>query len=165
MWPGPLSGAAGVVVQVDTAGMETGDSRMLPEFWCSAIIDGPTREQCWRSYRASLQYYEAGLDHRARVFAWQHLSTRVIFFVVLGLVAMGVFFAWIQFRQGMALRARETGAGMDATASSEGPDHELEISAKGLKVSSPVLGVVILGLSLAFFYLHLVSVYPISEIL
>jgi len=32
-------------------------------------------------------------------------------------------------------------------------------------VSSPVLGVVILVISLAFFYLYLVHVYPISELL
>jgi len=32
-------------------------------------------------------------------------------------------------------------------------------------VASPVLGVVILVISLAFFYLYLVYVYPIEEIL
>jgi len=32
-------------------------------------------------------------------------------------------------------------------------------------VSSPVLGVIILVISLAFFYLYLVFVYPIKEIL
>jgi hypothetical protein len=31
-------------------------------------------------------------------------------------------------------------------------------------VSSPVLGVVILGLSLMFFYLYLLHVYPINEL-
>jgi hypothetical protein len=31
-------------------------------------------------------------------------------------------------------------------------------------VSSPVLGVIILVISLGFFYLYLVYVYPISEI-
>jgi hypothetical protein len=41
---------------------------------------------------------------------------------------------------------------------------EFEASAKGIKVSSPVLGVIILVISLAFFYLYLVYVYPISEI-
>jgi hypothetical protein len=40
----------------------------------------------------------------------------------------------------------------------------LDLSTAGLKVSSPVLGVIILVISLAFFYLYLVYVYPISEI-
>jgi hypothetical protein len=39
----------------------------------------------------------------------------------------------------------------------------LELSTTGLKVSSPVLGVVILALSLGFFYLYLVYAYPIQE--
>jgi hypothetical protein len=41
---------------------------------------------------------------------------------------------------------------------------ELEISKSGVKVSSPILGVIILVISLAFFYLYLVYVYPIEEI-
>jgi hypothetical protein len=41
----------------------------------------------------------------------------------------------------------------------------IELSTGGLKISSPVLGVIILGLSLAFFYLYLVYVYPIAETL
>ena len=40
----------------------------------------------------------------------------------------------------------------------------LELSAKGIVVNSSVLGVIILGLSLAFFYLYLVYVYPIQNV-
>lgn len=87
-----------------------------------------------------------------------------VVFVLLDLVVTGVFFAWIQFRQGTALRAREAGGEGEAAGSSEDPDHELEISTQGIKVSSPVLGVVILTLSVGFFYLYLVYVYFISEI-
>jgi len=43
--------------------------------------------------------------------------------------------------------------------------HQLELGQTGLKVSSPVLGVIILVISLAFFYLYLVYVYPIGELL
>jgi hypothetical protein len=46
-------------------------------------------------------------------------------------------------------------------------DNELEtdidINPKGIKISSPVLGVIILTISLAFFYLYLKSVYPIFK--
>ncbi len=34
----------------------------------------------------------------------------------------------------------------------------------GFRIASPVLGVLILGLSLGFFYLYLQFVYPIIEI-
>jgi hypothetical protein len=45
------------------------------------------------------------------------------------------------------------------TSSHTGPS-----PASGIKVSSPVLGVVILVISLAFFYFYLVYVYPIENI-
>ena len=82
------------------------------------------------------------------MFAWQHFSTRVIFFVVLLLVGTGIFFAWVQFQHGKVAER-----------------HELEIGVKGLRISSPVLGLVILVISLAFFYLYLVYVYPIHELI
>jgi hypothetical protein len=42
--------------------------------------------------------------------------------------------------------------------------HEVSLDAKGLKVSSPTLGVVILALSLSFFFLYLKFVYQISVV-
>lgn len=124
--------------------------------WCPEIIDEETREACWKAYRARLQYYETGLQHRSRVFWWQHMSTRLIFAVVLLLVGAGIFFAWIQFRH-------DLGAPGSATNESA-KEHTVELSTSGIKVSSPVLGVIILTLSFAFFYLYLVYVYPIREI-
>ena len=41
--------------------------------------------------------------------------------------------------------------------------HSGHISSSGLQVKSSVLGVVILVISLAFFYLYLDNVYPITE--
>ncbi|WP_299815882.1 hypothetical protein [uncultured Jannaschia sp.] len=88
--------------------------------------------------------------HRQAVFAWQHSSSRLLFFVVIGVVLVGLYFSWLQFH------AARTGRDLTPTT--------LEASKTGLKVSSPVLGVIILLLSLAFFYLYLVHVYPISEV-
>ena len=42
---------------------------------------------------------------------------------------------------------------------------QLEVSAKGIVVNSSVMGVIILALSLAFFYLYLVYIYPITDAL
>ncbi len=66
------------------------------------------------------------------------------------MVAIGLYFSWMQFH------ATRPGAAPVIT--------QLELSQSGLKVSSPVLGVIILVLSLAFFYLYLTHVYPISEL-
>jgi len=92
------------------------------------------------------------LRHRKNVLEWQHLSTQIILFVVLILVGMGLYFAWVQFYS-------------DDINLKKGQDKsELEISTMGIKISSPILGVVILTLSLGFFYLYLVYVYSITII-
>jgi uncharacterized membrane protein len=91
------------------------------------------------------------LDYNRRVFEWQMFSTQVAFWIVIGLVASGLVFAGIQFRRAMGT----AGPGDDMKT-------DIEFSGKGIKVSSPVLGVVILAISLGFFYLYLRHVYPIE---
>jgi heme/copper-type cytochrome/quinol oxidase subunit 1 len=58
------------------------------------------------AYQATLQAYYAyrktGYEHRLGVFAWQSLSTKVIFVVVLLLVLAGIYFAAIQFHAACA---------------------------------------------------------------
>ena len=109
--------------------------------------------------KALTAYYEYrvnGYQHRQRVFAWQLLSSRIIFVMVILLVLVGIYFSWMQFRS--ALKG--------GSAFGERPhDTTFEASTTGFKLSSPVLGVIILALSLAFFYLYLLYVYPITDIL
>ncbi|MCP4430819.1 MAG: hypothetical protein GY806_07575 [Gammaproteobacteria bacterium] len=126
-----------------------GQTKIFPAVWCVDIDDETTRSMCWKAYQNGLNYYQFGLKHRQRVLEWQHLSTKIILFVVLTLVGMGLYFAWVQFQKGETLEAQ----------------NKIELSAEGVKVSSPVLGVIILALSLGFFYLYLVHVYPIQEII
>jgi hypothetical protein len=42
---------------------------------------------------------------------------------------------------------------------------EIEASVTGIRVSSPVLGVLILVISFLFFYLYLIYVYPVVDTL
>jgi hypothetical protein len=127
-----------------------------------AFPDAPDRfasPESREAYQAALQaYYDyrrAGYEHRLGVFAWQSWSTKVIFFVVLLLVLAGIYFAAIQFHAGLRRRGTEP-------ASPE--ETEISLSVSEVKVRSPVLGVIILTISLAFFYLYLVHVYPIRNI-
>lgn len=100
------------------------------------------------------RYRVSGYAHRERVFAWQLLSSRIIFVLVIGLVLTGIYFSWLQFR-----------VSLKGVKGAELKETSFEASTTGLKVSSPVLGVIILAMSLAFFYLYLVYIYPIAEIL
>jgi hypothetical protein len=122
---------------------------IFPTVWCADISNVDTQLSCWKAYRNGLDYYRFGLKHREDVLKWQHLSTKIILIVVLILVAMGLYFAWVQFRDG----------------TTEQTSTEIEVSTSSLKVSSPVLGVIILIVSLAFFYLYLIYVYPIQEVI
>ena len=108
---------------------------------------------------ASAEYYQylaSGYRYRHQVFQWQLFSSRVIFAVVLVLVFSGILFAGTQFYVGLR-RAKPGALPADAVT-------EFEASLRGVKVSSPILGVIVLAISLAFFYLYLVYVYPISDI-
>lgn len=122
--------------------------------------DSGASEETEQIYQEALQAYyayrQAGYEHRLGVFEWQSLSTKVIFFVVLLLVLAGIYFAAIQFHAGLRRRDGAEPAGPEET--------ELSLSLRELKVRSPVLGVIILTISLAFFYLYLVHVYPIRNV-
>lgn len=110
-----------------------------------------------RSWKEYYGYMEFGYKHRRNVFAWQMFSSKVIFYIVIGLVLIGIYFAWLQFNFAMKNSKK---------AGDLGKQLETEISASGkeFKVSSPVLGVIILLISLMFFYLYLRYVYPINEV-
>jgi hypothetical protein len=105
------------------------------------------------AFTAYYRYRINGYEHRERVFRWQLLSSWIIFIMVILLVCTGVYFSWLQFRSAMK-------SGVESAQ-----ETTFEASTTGFKVSSPVLGVIILAISLAFFYLYLVHVYPITEIL
>jgi hypothetical protein len=102
--------------------------------------------------------YVRSLEHNRRVFEWQLRSSRIIFWVVLGLVAVGLIFSGLQFWKAFHMRRPIS------KAEHKEMQTELEISKHGVRVSSSVLGVIILVISLAFLYLFLVHVYPIEHV-
>lgn len=131
------------------------EGRQLPPPQPPAMTepDAATVEAYRIALREYYNYQQKGLQHRQRVFLWQHYSSITIFVVVILLVAAGIYFAAAQFHHGL----RSGAAGPPEVT-------QLEAGTGGLKVSSPVLGVIILVISLAFFYLYLAFVYPIQEI-
>jgi len=112
-------------------------------------LDPATRAKYAAALQAYYDYRISGYNHRDAVFAWQFFSSKIIFWVVLLIVAAGILFSAIQFFRPAASQKSEV--------------TEMEASLQGVKVSSPILGVVILTLSIAFFYLYLVYVYPINN--
>ena len=123
------------------------------------VLNDPATRDAYLAYLREMYRYLAspGLDHRRDVLAWQHRSSQIIFGVVLVLVGAGMYFSAVQFHRG----ARPTRHMQQAGS---GEKTEFSASLKEIKVSSPVLGVIILAISLAFFYLYLVFVYPVQEV-
>jgi hypothetical protein len=116
-------------------------------------LDDSSRVSFINARKHYFAYFTEGYQHRQRVFHWQLLSSKIIFVVVVMLVFSGIVFAAIQFYSGLKTN---TQSGAEVTT--------FEAGSGGLKVSSPVLGIIILVISLAFFYLYLVHIYPIEEI-
>ncbi len=130
------------------------------------LSDPATRQKYLVAMQRFYEYRANGYAYRSRVFEWQLLSSRIIFIIVLVLVSAGIYFAAVQFHVAMLAARRDllkAPAG-DALPAGNPLATQLEISAKGVVVNSSVLGVIILGLSLAFFYLYLVYVYPIQNV-
>lgn len=133
-----------------------------------AIADPATRQKYLEAMQRYYEYRANGYEFRSRVFEWQLFSSRATFLVVLLLVGVGIYFAAVQFHVALSAArqsAAQPGTGPGNATVTEGLNTRLEFTATGVIVNSSVMGVVILALSLAFFYLFLVYVYPIENVL
>lgn len=86
------------------------------------------------------------LQHRKNALQLQLLKDNMLFGIVLLVVLFGVYLSYVQFTKG---------------AQTEGT---VKLGPAGFEVTSSVLGVIILTFSLAFFYLYLVHIFPITEL-
>jgi hypothetical protein len=135
---------------------------ILPDAPASLIAnDKETLQKYLTTMRSYYDYRTSGYTFRERLFEWQLTSSRIIFVSVILLVLAGIYFAAVQFHVALATSRRLGATG--ATSEESGMATKIEISAKGVVVNSSILGVIILVLSLAFFYLYLVHVYPITD--
>ncbi len=134
------------------------DSLNLPDSLKAVYLEDSVTFQRYNDHlTAYFDYKISGYKHRQKVFSWQLFSSKVIFFCVVFLVLTGLYFSYLQFQK--AMTANKTAPSEKINLASE-----LEASPTGIKISSPVLGVIILIISLLFFYLYLIHIYPIKEI-
>lgn len=166
---GQSSGAADILTLLRSLNSEDalqidGSSESVVDFSidCVEVTDIKTQEICWETFREYLIYYKKGYLQRYEVIRFQNLSTKLILFVVISLVILGMFFAWYQFR--IAMNAVKARIKSGDTSSYSAEVQEISIGESGVVARSSYLGVIILIVSLAFFYLYLVFVYPIQEI-
>ena len=125
---------------------------LIPEKPPILLVDQKTNEKYHKSMQAYYDYKIRGFIHRSKVFEWQLYSSKLLFVIVLLLVFSGIILSALQFYAGY----KEQQNNILST--------EFSASIKGIKISSPVIGLIILALSLGFFYLYLVYIFPIEEI-
>ncbi len=158
----------------------------LPDLSRLKALDPTTQRAAEEAFRAYYRYRQSGYEHRQRVFDWQLVSSKIIFWTVIVMVSAGIYFSGVQFHVALrGLRPRSTAAappdkavatgepgGAERTAERTGAvdagtvtlQTSLEAGTGGIKLSSPVLGVIILMISFLFFYMYLIHIYPIREI-
>lgn len=126
----------------------------------TSLRDSPYLNQSSDSLKKAYETYLIfEMKNNQANFEWNLKSTKIIFWMVIFLVFSGILFSGVQFYK----------ATLEKKIRSKSPDQnqlntEIEANLKGIKISTPILGVIILVISLAFFYLYLIYVYPIIQI-
>lgn len=125
-------------------------------------------------------YWQAqeALKDRTATYAWQHRTSRWIFFIVVLVVLIGITFSAAHFYNAMrrenrllALQEKKQERKKQPETGKEGDDKQpetdtatsIEVSSSGIKISSSLVGIIVLFFSLLFFFLYLKFVYPINE--
>jgi uncharacterized protein YpmB len=143
-----------------------------------AAPDEATRRLMAEDFASQARHLQWQREYERRGWEWHLLSTQLLFGVVILIVLFGLFITYRQFqrdysdweqRQHEIAKAKQKDAGADAVAvaaNSPAPSATattLKVSAEGLEVTSQVVGLIVLALSLAFFFLYVKDVYPIRE--
>lgn len=121
---------------------------------------------------AYVDYQLSVLSHRQRMFSYQYYSKIAIFILVIIIVLSGLAMSAIQFMQTTVAGRVETEPVKSADpatqaiplpAVSQQTMNELEVSLTSFKIKSSVIGLLILMISVIFFYLYLYLVHPLIE--
>jgi hypothetical protein len=119
--------------------------------------------------QAREEYTVFAWKNRQDAFAWQSVSTKVIFWVVIVVVLTGLYLSWMQFNLAHKMPLTKTtqtkkGQSNKANPSDQIEASTIEVTTSGVKITSSVIGLIILVLSIVFFFLYLKFVYPIIEV-
>ncbi|MGZ3864571.1 MAG: hypothetical protein ACXVPN_15410 [Bacteroidia bacterium] len=110
-------------------------------------------------------------DYNIKSFDWQLTSEKILFVVVILISLCGIVFSGIQFYNSMLVHRYYFRMKKDniKTPKKEKPDElnattdtQITIGVDGLEIKSSIIGVIILVISIVFFYLYLHFVYPIT---
>jgi hypothetical protein len=145
------------------------DSQKAAEKGRQSSLEGALPETP-KMLQAREEYAVFAWQNRRDAFAWQSVATKVIFVVVIIVVFVGLYLSWMQFRIALQAPLKLTKPGTEGSTDETNPTrtadatNTIEVNTSGVKITSSVIGLVILTLSIVFFFLYLKFVYPIIEI-
>lgn len=119
----------------------------------NAVLANAADSFCYSSARH--QYLLNDFAVRRDAYAIQPFETKVIMWMVVALVACGIYMAWLQLAASYEL------ALLGRNLSSENTESNVKIA--GMSVRSSVIGVIILVISFAFFGIYVRYVYTIDD--
>lgn len=169
-----LSGWAGASAQgLDFDKASTEAKTAIPASGGEAQTTLPL-ESAQRINKRYVENLEWQLEFSQRSWNWHFYSTIFLFFIVLLIVAFGLRITYLQFQKEYLSKTSIRGAtaatvggkpaeGTPGQAAGE-TSTTMKLSAAGLELSSQIIGLFVLGFSLAFFYLYVKEVYPVQVI-
>jgi hypothetical protein len=118
--------------------------------------------------KQELQHRIAIESYNQRVYEWSLFNSKIIFWLVVFLVLSGVALSGFQFYEDHLaqlkyhkLTDKLASRADNKRSSTEAESMSIEANLKGIKFNSNIIGMMILVISLLFFYLYLKYVYPI----
>ena len=145
--------------------------RPAPESACRELT-AEARKACETWQINSFRHAIWAQRYREDAYNAHHVYTMVVFAIVCGLVLLGMYLSYREFMRDEEHRSPRRLAHTATATTPDGDEHRrevydpgtnIELSASGIKVSSRVLGILVLVISMGFFYLYLATVYPINE--
>lgn len=106
------------------------------------------------------------LSHTKKIYEYQHTSSVILLGASITILVCGLYFSYIQFQDRTKINEINPEKKLDVNkndriANEEISKTSLKIGMAGIEISSSIIGLLILCVSLAFFYLYIANVYPI----
>jgi hypothetical protein len=121
-----------------------------------------TQSQVDTINQIKVRYTKFAYAYRINLYNWQLTSSKYIFMVVAIIVLIGLYLSYLQFKASTkhitsTLNKQEVTKSDDQLSA-----NKFEISKDGIKIDSAVIGLIILAISIVFFFLYLKFVFPIN---
>ena len=118
------------------------------------------------------QYKHAiwALKYQEKIYEYQHISSIVLLFVSLIVLICGLYFSYMQFKDrtdhiypNKATKNLSENIDSNNIKKNDESKTSLKIGMAGIEISSSIIGLLILCVSLAFFYLYIANIYPVVD--